>query len=253
MSLFRSLFQRTASDVPEFQSQIAPEQTFFAIGDVHGEIKALQRTFASFEQDAAIDKTNPMIVCLGDYIDRGENSAEVLTTLRALNKDFPDNFVCLMGNHEYMCLRFLEDPERRGERWLRFGGLQTLASFGVGLSANQSMTETRDALALAMGDGLITWLYNLPLMWRSGNVVALHAAADPTASMDEQTSETLLWGHPDFSSHPREDGLWVVHGHTIVESPQVSQGRVAIDTGAYATGRLTTAKISADGITFRTT
>ncbi|WP_375700203.1 metallophosphoesterase [Pseudophaeobacter sp. TrK17] len=221
---------------------LAPVTPFYVIGDIHGRADLLNRALDQLPSSGPI-------VCVGDYIDRGENSAEVLRLLRDRR-----DIQCLKGNHEEMLLRFLDDPAGQGPRWLRYGGLQTLASFGV-----RGVTETsdpnrvlaaRDALVAEMGAELINWIRALPQSFSSGNVVVVHAAADPKAAPQDQQQRHLLWGHPEFEKTPRQDGIWIVHGHTIVDSATVSNGRIAIDTGAYATGRLTIAKIGPDNISF---
>ena len=78
----------------------------------------------------------------------------------------------------------------------------------------------------------------------------MHAGADPAVAIEDQTRGTLLWGHPEFHKTPRNDDTWVVHGHTIVDAPVAENGIISIDTGAYATGRLTVAHVSSDGVTF---
>ncbi len=75
----------------------------------------------------------------------------------------------------------------------------------------------------------------------------VHAALDPLLPVDHQPSGTLIWGHADFGKLPRQDGQWVVHGHTIVDAPRILDGVISVDTGAYATGRLTMARITPDG------
>lgn len=112
------------------------------------------------------------MVCLGDYIDHGPNSAAVLHLLQAL-----PGITCLRGNHEEMLLRFLEDPNGRGQRWLRHGGLETLASFGV--ASGCTPDAMRDDLYVAMGERTVAWLADLPRLFQSGNVAAAHAGADP--------------------------------------------------------------------------
>ncbi len=178
------------------------------------------------------------VVLVGDYVDRGENSAEVLQLIKAR----PD-FTCLMGNHEEMLLKFLKDPESHGPRWLRYGGLQTLASFGVrGVRAEMNKDELqdcRDKLQDVMGQDLCSWLEGLVNYKLSGNVLVTHAGADPEKQPDQQSADTLIWGHPSFPTTDRNDGVWVVHGHTIVKEPSAVRGRIAIDTGAFATGVLT--------------
>lgn len=237
--LFKRMFSR---DTP-FPDP-APQQDLFVIGDVHGRIDLLDRLLAQAPEGA-------QLVCVGDFVDRGENSAQVLRRLQDRS-----DAVCLMGNHEEMLLAFLDTPEETGSRWLRYGGLQTLASFGLsgisGSSRGQELTDARDQLAEAMGDALISWVRALKLQYTSGNVSIVHAAADPEMPMSLQSAQVLLWGHPDFLTTARTDGTWVVHGHTIVDQPSASQGRIAVDTGAYASGRLTAARISADGVEFVT-
>ena len=239
--MIQRLFKRfiAGSDFPA----TAPDQPFIAVGDIHGCVDLLQQFLDK-------EPTYP-VVCVGDYVDRGDHSAEVLRLLHAR----PD-ITCLSGNHEEMMLGFLKDPARSGARWLRYGGLQTLASFGVAgvteTSGADALVQARDQLQEAMGPDLVSWIKGLPKCWQSGNVAVVHAGADPACSIENQTDKTLHWGHPDFAKATRTDGVWVVHGHTIVEEPTASRGRIAIDTGAYATGRLTAALIEPGKTTFET-
>jgi serine/threonine protein phosphatase 1 len=218
---------------------------FCVIGDVHGRLDLLQDLLAQLP----FDKT---IICVGDLVDRGEHSADVLRFVQE-----HDQISSLMGNHEAMLLNFLRNPETHGRRWMRNGGLQTLASFGVSgitqTSGADTLTRARDALYNAMGDDLIRWVSGLDSIAWSGNVAIVHAGANPAQPLDEHDPDTFIWGHPDFSKMPRRDGFWIVHGHTIVDDYTVKGGRISIDTGAYATGRLTAAVFSADGVTFVTT
>ncbi len=162
---------------------------------------------------------------------------------------------CLMGNHEHMMLRFLDDPVAHGSRWLRYAGLQTLASFkiasvpGASSSADE-WVDLRNRSGAALGPDLIEWVRNLPSIWTTGNVAVVHAGADPEIPIEQQSRATLLWGHPEFDKRPRSDGVWVVHGHTIVDAPQSVDGRISIDTGGYATGRLTAALIETSKVSF---
>lgn len=228
-----------------FSSVPAPDRPFFAIGDIHGEYGALDRLFDHLEP---LTGESP-VICVGDYVDRGDRTAAVLDRLHRVETAFPDRFICLMGNHEAMLLAFLDEPETGGPRWLRHGGLQTLASYRVPF-IRDDMVATRDALVGAMGAPMVDWLRARPAIWRSGNVAVTHAGADPTRPLDAQPESAFVWGHPDFARLPRADGIWVVHGHVVVDSPFAYQGRVAIDTGAYATGMLTAARIGPEGIEF---
>ncbi|MBZ0122823.1 MAG: serine/threonine protein phosphatase [Roseovarius sp.] len=228
-----------------------PEQPFLAIGDVHGRADLLLELDRRIEADYA----GWPVVFLGDYIDRGEQSREVLELLMSVAPGGSPAVVCLMGNHERMLLDFLDNPAERARRWLRNGGLQTLASFNVappsaGADDPLALEATSQRLVRAMGDETLAWLRALPLTWRSGDVWAVHGGADPAQAMDAQPAHVLLWGHPQFMRRARDDGQWVVHGHTVVDEPHAADGRIAVDTGAYATGRLTAAAISPGGVEF---
>jgi|AntRauTorcE11898_2_1112593.scaffolds.fasta_scaffold02795_3 serine/threonine protein phosphatase 1 len=236
---------------PAFTAPVAPDRSFVAIGDIHGRADLL----GDLERRLEAECPGWPVVFLGDYVDRGEQSREVLERLMAVSEEDKPEVTCLMGNHERMLLDMLDNPERATSRWLRNGGLQVLASFGVALprrnSANPAaLNDMRDALATAMGDSMIAWLRARPLRWQNGNVWALHAGADPRHPISEQTEDILLWGHPDFQSCPRADGQWIVHGHTIVDIPYAVNGCIAVDTGAYATGRLSAAVIGDGDVRF---
>ena len=115
------------------------------------------------------------------------------------------------------------------------------------------MIAARDALLGSMKEGTLKWLSELPIYRQFGNVVIAHAGADPTGPIENNDLDTFIWGHPNFHSTPRTDGLWIVHGHTIFNQAQIGDGRISIDTGAYATGCLTAAILTPDGVTFQTT
>lgn len=249
MSLLKRLFSGSAkpSSAP-FTAPIAPQTGFYAVGDVHGCMHLLPPLLDRIRTAGDSDP----IVFVGDYIDRGEESAAVLRHLFAL-KDDP-RIVCLPGNHEEMMLKFIADPEAHGSRWLRYGGLQTMASFGVGgitpSSGGEALVGAAARLEEAIGADLLAWIRDLPLYWQSGNVAVVHAGADPALPIAEQAEQTLKWGHPDFDRVTRTDGTWVVHGHTIVDQAHAEAGRIAVDTGAYASGRLTAARITPGDVQF---
>ncbi len=222
-----------------FDTPMQPEEPVAAIGDVHGCDGLLARLLDEVERVAPGHRA----VVLGDVVDRGENSADALRRLLAR----PD-VLCLRGNHEDMMLRFLEEPETQGRQWLRNGGLQTLASFGVGglgLGADgPALRGAADRLRDAMGEELLGWMRRWPLWHRTGNILLTHAGADPRRAPEDQDPEVFLWGHPHFETETRTDGVWVVRGHVIRAEPQAEAGRIEVDTGAYATGRLAAALIA---------
>lgn len=217
-----------------------PDHPVEAVGDIHGRIDLL---------DALPPVADGAVrVLLGDYVDRGPRSREVLE--RVYERSISGEWICLCGNHEEMFVNFLRDPAGN-RRWLGFGGLQTLASFGIrGLtetSGDEILREAAAAVPEKLSFDLFAWIESLPVQWSSGTVTAVHAGLDPARPLARQDRRSIIWGHPDFGTLPRSDGQWIVHGHTIVDAPNVSDGVISIDTGAYATGRLTLARITPEG------
>ena len=223
----------------------APEEPLAVIGDVHGCDGLLERLLDRIDAEAPDHR----IVVVGDMVDRGDDSRGVLRRLIARREA-----TCLMGNHELMLLDFLDRPETGG-RWLRHGGLQTLASYGLGAGLSEHsppglLARARDALADRMGTETIDWLRARPGFVQSGTVAVVHAGADPRKPLSAQSQKTLAWGAPGFGQVARADGLWIAHGHVVVDAPTAEAGRIAVDTGAYATGRLTVALIDGAGVRF---
>lgn len=212
-----------------------PLEPVVVIGDVHGRADLMVALARKIPGDL------PWIF-VGDLIDRGEQSAAVLKFVRDISED-DARVQSLMGNHERMLLDFLAAPDVSGKRWLRNGGLQTVASFGLGLStldpSGAELTRLAGDLKGKMGAEMIHWLETRPKIWRSGNLSVVHAAADPARDLDDQDENVLIWGQGAFLHNPRRDGHWVAHGHTIVDAPKVLQSRIALDTGAFHSGRLT--------------
>lgn len=217
----------------------APAEPFYAVGDVHGCSALLRDLLARFDPGVPV-------VMVGDYVDRGEDSRGVLDLLMTR-----PGTTCLRGNHEQMLIDYLVRPEDAGGRFLRNGGMQTLASFGIGgvqpTSEAALLAAKAEDLREAMGQPTIDWLTALPCQIVSGNVAVVHAGADPAVPMDLQAPRNLIWGHRDFAAKARTDGLWIVHGHTIVPAVDIAPGRIAIDTGAYATGRLSAVLVAEGG------
>ncbi|UOA34119.1 Serine/threonine-protein phosphatase 2 (plasmid) [Sulfitobacter sp. DSM 110093] len=223
---------------------LRPEVPFFAVGDIHGCAALLSRLFDRLDEAALGQET---CVFLGDYIDRGAQSRHVLLQLYEISQLMPERVICLMGNHERMMLDFIDDPAGAGSIWLQNGGAETLESFGIGLRRGAMDAEVSvhlaDQLEAALPGGMQDWLRGLPMQWSTGNIYCVHAALSPKRAPDDQRAQVMLWGHPDFLKAQREDGNIVVHGHTIVKNAGLEGGRIAVDTGAYRTGRLSAVHI----------
>lgn len=230
------------------------------IGDIHGRADLLEMLLGRLE--AHRDAATMRVICVGDMLDRGPESLRVLEMLHALTTT-PAPFaqmICLKGNHEQMMLDFLDDPLTYGPRWLANGGTNTLENAGLetfrrsnGDDAQTRLTALRDGYLTALGPGRTAWLRALPVQWREGDLAVTHAAMMPGRPPETQPEDVLLWGHPAFLRQARRDGIWVAHGHTIVETPVAAQNRISVDTGAWRTGRLTAAVITNGEVTFETT
>lgn len=247
----KSLFsaKSAAPEMAPFTAPLDPDTPFYAIGDVHGCIDQLRALLHTIDNDRHTNgRENAPLVLVGDFVDRGPESAAVLGHIKNLQETAPYEVICLMGNHEKMMLDFLDDPAERGPRWLGFGGIQALASYGIGgVDENSNlddMLEACDALERALPKGMETWLRDLPLFWQTGNVCCVHAGMNPERGPNTREPRVLLWGHRDFLSVARDDDLWILHGHTIVKQATADGGRIAIDTGAYKSGPLTAAVIT---------
>lgn len=235
-----------------------PEALTYVVGDVHGSIEKLGALLDKIDED--INQTpgvSSKVVFVGDYIDRGESSADVLRFMADVTTAYPDRLIGLVGNHEQMMLDFMSDPTGSAKRWIRYGGLQTLASFGVGAGLTTDSCgagELLDAagdLMEAMGQDLVDWMSGLPLSWSSGSLWVVHAGADPNVAMDAQSAKTLMWGTESFLTQDRQDGQWVAFGHQPFDEPFAKDGRIAVDTGAVYGGSLTAARIDPEGtVTF---
>lgn len=232
-----------------------PAPPVCVIGDLHGRLDLLDIMLDGIAAHAE-DPTH-RIIFAGDMIDRGPHSADILCRLSAMTAAAPERIICLMGNHERMMLDFLDDPIQHGPRWLANGGTETLASFGLSPwsrkdsgGATPQLRQLADSLSTAMGDDLLRWLRALPLWWRDGNLAVTHAGADPAIAIEDQAEQSLLWGHPAFARRPRSDGIWIAHGHTVMPAPITEAGRIAVDTGAWRTHRLSAAWLDAGGLTF---
>jgi serine/threonine protein phosphatase 1 len=257
MKFLRSLFARGSEpQMPETAPADAvppqPEQPLFVVGDLHGRVDLFERMLEQI--DLVIGKmglTNPKIIFVGDIIDRGPESAKTIARLIELTGEFPDNVVCLLGNHEQMLLDFLESPEARHARWFRNGGRETCESFGIQLPLEDEMAAKADQIAAELTAGLgqtaLDWLKARPIQLASGNVVIAHAGLDPGRPLSDQSDRVMIWGHPEFMQRSRTDDIWVAHGHIVVDEAICADSRISVDTGAWSTERLTAALILPEG------
>jgi serine/threonine protein phosphatase 1 len=219
--------QRRAPDPPPIPRP-DPDHRIYAVGDVHGRADLLDVLLARIEADAASfdDDRQPILLFLGDLVDRGEHSRAVLDRVLAAVLTW-GHVVCLRGNHEAAMLAFLDDPVA-GAAWLNYGGRQTLESYGIPAPPKGAGQEL---------------LREMPPMFRSGGVVFAHSGIDPARPLEAQDEDTLLWGRSDFLEGAVPEGLRVVHGHWARTEADITPDRVNVDTGAYYSGRLTAVRL----------
>ncbi|QDY69771.1 metallophosphoesterase [Qingshengfaniella alkalisoli] len=224
----------------------SPDQLTYVIGDIHGRLDLLEKLLPLIDTHAAGREHTRVFV--GDYIDRGPDSAQVLHRLRDINRSDPSGVICLKGNHEDMMLNFLHGREHNSGLWLFNGGDMTLASFGVSPPKDEDdLNSVQADLADAMSGGLADWVEALPTQWTTGKLAVVHAALEPDLPLDQQSDRTRIWGNKEFLIRGRSDGWWVAHGHTVTRPPVIQPSRIATDTGAWFSDTLTAAAIAPDG------
>jgi len=231
------------------------DRLVYAIGDIHGRADLLQPLVENIVRDAetsgaSADRPADLVI-LGDVVGRGPDTRQALDYLMEVSAWPQFRPVCLMGNHEVMLLQFLSAPIAN-QRWLRHGGFDTLVSYGLGnvgdLSDGRELERIAADLADAMGPQ-VEYLEGFVPSHRNGKLFFVHAGADPALPPEQQPENVLIWGTDDFKRR-RRDGLWVVHGHTVVEAPIAKQGRISVDTGAYMSGILTALKVDGTTVSF---
>jgi len=227
--------------------QIPDGQRVYCIGDIHGRADLLVQLHEMILTDAEGYSGTKTIVYLGDYVDRGEGSRQVIENL--LSQPLPDfEVIHLLGNHEQAMLDFMQRPEATAS-WLSFGGRETLYSYGVALVHIPTMRDVpklADQLDHKLPDAHRTFLNNCIESWRCGAYYFVHAGIRPGVPLDQQTLEDQLWIREEFLDSNANHGFIIIHGHSI--TPQVEQlpNRIGIDTGAYASGILTCLILEAD-------
>jgi serine/threonine protein phosphatase 1 len=229
------------------EAQIPNETTrLYAIGDIHGRLDLLDRLIAAIEKDAKEQGGDSLTVTLGDYVDRGPKSRGVLDRLSS--NPFPGDFVALKGNHEALLEAFLADP-KSGVHWQHLGGLETLHSFGVRVSrlkGERNYEQASKELQAALTPEQMKFLASLRMSLTVGRYFLCHAGVRPGVPLDQQRDDDLLWIRDEFLDSDLDFGMVVVHGHTPVVEPQVKPNRINVDTGAFATGRLTCVVLEGD-------
>ncbi|MGQ2908968.1 MAG: metallophosphoesterase family protein [Aliihoeflea sp.] len=224
-----------------YEDAAAPEgMRLYAIGDIHGRADLLAKMLSLIEGEIVRDRpADWRTVYLGDYVDRGPDSAGVIEMIARRVAANPRH-VALLGNHDKVLAEFLADPET----WWRFAdfeGETTARSYGVRIdfSSDAAIRQSREALLAAMPPAHIAFLNGLKLSAIFGDFFFCHAGIRPGVALDAQDPEDLIWIRREFSDYPGLHPKLVVHGHTPHHEPEIRANRVNLDTYAFASGRLT--------------
>ena len=246
--MLRRLFSRAGSAPALTPSQpTTGGALIYAVGDIHGRRDLLDRLTAKIRADAALAEGGPpVLVFVGDYVDRGPDTRGVIEAVLALSREGAFEVRPLKGNHEEQLLAFLKDP-RAGPAWLDFGGGATLASYGVappaGRTDEAAWEDAHRAFAAALPDEHLRFFEALELAVVCGDYLFVHAGVRPGIPLNEQSEHDLLWIRDEFLSASRPFEKVVVHGHTPEAAPYLGRNRIGIDTGAYATATLTAVRL----------
>jgi len=230
------------------RSRASLEQRAYAIGDIHGRLDLLDDLLDRIEADNATRcDANVTLVFLGDLIDRGPQSAQVIERLRRYRPSFAKT-VFLMGNHEEVLLRILAGETEVFDDWLRFGGAECARSYGVDpldLQARSGPAAVR-ALRDSIPKVHLKFLSSFVDTATFGGYLFVHAGIRPGVPLSHQVPDDLRWIRAPFLTNEADHGRIVVHGHTISEKVEVRSNRIGIDTGAYRTDVLTALGVEAE-------
>ena len=216
---------------------LPPGLRIYAVGDVHGRFDLLSEMACLIEADLRASRPERAIeIFLGDYVDRGPQTREVIDWLMD-TQPVTDERICLYGNHEDMMLKALDQPSAMPV-WEVNGGDATLASYGVAVPP-VSPAAANDAFVAAFPQRHLQFLSALPRRVEFGSYLFVHAGIDPDRPLDDQDPNDLIWIREKFHRSEADFGRIVVHGHTPVREPEFRPNRINIDTGAVFRGRLT--------------
>jgi serine/threonine protein phosphatase 1 len=229
-------------------------QRIYAVGDIHGRLDLLDVLMAMIERDeAGRGPSETQLVFLGDLIDRGPDSAGVIERLIALAGQRPARFI--LGNHEEIFLRILEGDVESLRLFVRIGGRETILSYGIAAREYEraSYPELLAMIQAAVPPSHIAFLDGFEDRIEIGDYVFVHAGMRPGIPMAGQRASDMRWIRNSFLDRDWEFGKLVVHGHSVSDDVVVRPTRIGIDTGAYASGRLTALGLENEDQWFLTT
>ncbi len=242
LGLFRPKKERPPLEGPP---STGAHRRVYAIGDVHGRVDLLIDLVEAIGRDDWRRRPRmggTTLVLLGDYVDRGPRSRDVIDFILKLQEQWHD-LICLMGNHEQVFLMALNGDEQALRFFIRdgVGGRQTLASYGIADEEIDTLETSAlwERMAQAVPQAHKDFLVGLSNHAIVGDYAFVHAGIQPGVPMTEQEEADLYWIREPFLEFEGAHPYMIVHGHSIREDVERRDNRIGIDTGAYATGRLT--------------
>ncbi len=204
----------------------------FVIGDIHGCLEKLQALITNIGADQQKDT----LIFIGDFIDRGNSSREVVDYVIRLKKEYK-KVVCLLGNHEHMLIRYLEGVDE--DMYLENGGIVTLYSYGISSSDKPKKRKAKIPREHRQ------FFKSLLLHYETENYIFVHAGLKPGFPLPEQKKDDLLWIRREFIDADDDFGKMVIFGHTPLSYPLIMPNKIGIDTGAVYGGKLTCVELPA--------
>lgn len=221
---------------------LPPDITIYAIGDIHGCLRLLNGLHERIDADMAGCRSRDIVeIYLGDYVDRGPDSSGVISSLMRRSKE--RKVVCIRGNHEQLLEQFVTG-EIQLDDWLKYGGADTLRSYGA---TPQQLTANADELRRLIPTKHIEFIRRFDRHVHVGPYFFTHAGVRPGQSLRGQSAMDLMWIRDEFLQHDGDFGAIIVHGHTPIQEVEMKHNRICIDTGAYMTGRLSCVRIDQSG------
>ncbi len=240
--MLKRLFQRTAAQRPIDTACLPDAMRVYAVGDIHGRNDLFQMLLAQIEaDDAARGPANTQIILLGDLVDRGPDSAGVIDTAIALKERRP-NSRFLLGNHEEVFLAACTDNDPKTTRYfLKIGGEPTIMSYPISRQdyIALDMEELTARIRTLVPAEHIQFLQGFENQIILGDYAFVHAGVRPGVPLNEQKAKDMRWIRDDFIGHKGDLEKVIVYGHTIYDDVDERGSRIGIDTGAYASGKLT--------------
>jgi serine/threonine protein phosphatase 1 len=225
---------------------LPPGERVYAVGDIHGCLDRLVTLHESIAEDIADRPAERItLVHLGDFVDRGSDSAQVVDWLINQPPVPADEIVNLMGNHEHMMLSAVAGTDKEApSQWLMNGGADSLLSWGI------SRTVPPGEWASRIPRQHLIFLRDLAISHQIGPYLFVHAGIRPGVPLDQQSRMDMMWIREPFLSSRADHGVVVVHGHTPKREPIIQPNRIAIDTGAVLGGALTCVVLEEDKVGF---